>query len=146
MTFERTVDIAAPPARVWAVMSDVERWHEWTPSVTRVTLYGRPLAAGSRALIRQPRFPPAWWKVTELVPDREFTWVSRAPGLRVVARHAVAPTTDGTRATLRLSYGGLFGPWFARLTQNTVNTYLDFEAAGLAARSLDPGYAVPVST
>ena len=49
---------------------------------------GRPLAVGSGALIRQPKFPPAWWKVTDLQADREFTWVSVAPGLRVVARHA----------------------------------------------------------
>lgn len=140
MTFERAIDIAAPPERVWQVMADVERWHEWTPSVTRVTLFGRPLAIGSRALIRQPKFPPAWWKVSDVTAGREFTWVSWAPGLRVVARHGVEPAAAGTRATLRLDYGGAFGPWFARTTRGIVEQYLDFEAAGLEARSLDPAY------
>lgn len=142
MTFERSIDIPAPPDRVWQVMSDVERWHEWTPSVTRVTLFGRPLGVGSRAMIRQPKFPPAWWKVSEVVPGREFTWVSWAPGLRVVAQHGVVPAGVGARATLRLVYGGAVGPWFARLTRDIVERYLDFEAEGLQARSLDPGYAV----
>lgn len=142
MIFERSIDIPAPPARVWEVMSDVERWPEWTPSITRVTLFGRPLRAGSRALIRQPKFPPAWWKVRDLEPGRSFTWVSWAPGFRVVARHAVAPVVAGTRATLRLDYGGAFGPWFGRLTRDFVEQYLDFEAEGLLARSLDPAYAV----
>ncbi|MBP2672623.1 MAG: Polyketide cyclase / dehydrase and lipid transport, partial [candidate division NC10 bacterium] len=31
--FQVTVDIEASPEIVWGVMSDAERWHEWTPSV-----------------------------------------------------------------------------------------------------------------
>jgi hypothetical protein len=142
-TFERHVEIAAPPARVWEVMADPARWSEWTPSVTGITVFGTPLRVGSRALIRQPKFPPAWWKVTDLQPGKEFTWVSTAPGLRVVARHGVAPSGAGTRASLRLSLDGVFGDWFGRLTREITERYLDFEAAGLKARSEDPGYRRP---
>ena len=39
-TFSITVDVAAPAQRVWEVMSDVERWHEWTASVTKVKRVG----------------------------------------------------------------------------------------------------------
>jgi hypothetical protein len=129
------VDIDAPPERVWAVMSDVERWHEWTPSVTRIKLLDKPFAVGSRALIRQPKFPPALWKVSSLEPVRGFTWTNGLPGLRVFAHHSVEASDRGTRAALRLRYEGPLGRLLARMTTGITNKYLEYEANGLKARS-----------
>ena len=134
--FRIAVDIAAPPAIVWQVMRDAERWHEWTASVTSIRVLGNgPLAVGSRALIRQPRFPPAVWKVIELVPDRGFTWKSGLPGSWVYAQHQIDPTPSGSRVTLRLRYEGAIGRWLARRTRDITNRYLGLEAAGLKQRS-----------
>lgn len=139
--FSTTVDIAAPAERVWQVMSDIERWHEWTPSVSSIRrLDDGPLAVGSRAVIRQPTFPPAWWTVTGLEPGQSFMWVSTAPGLHVVARHGVAPLGPGSRATLSLELQGLFGGIFGRMTKGITERYLAFEAGGLKARSENPAY------
>src|SRR5512147_2883847 len=123
--FSVTTDIAAPPERVWPVISEVERWHEWTPSITRVRLLGKgPFAVGSRAFIRQPRLPPALWTVTEIVPGRSFTWVSVAPGLRVSGFHGVEPTPAGSRATLAIDIQGLFGGLWGRLSKGITERYL----------------------
>ena len=136
MGFHISVDISAPPATVWAVMADGERWHEWTPSVRSIRFLDKgPLAVGTRALIRQPRFPPAVWQVTALEPGRSFTWRSGAPGLQVYAEHSIEAIQGGTRATLRLHYEGVFGSLLARLTRAITNRYLEFEAAGLKKRS-----------
>ena len=133
--FSIDVDIAASPDRVWAVMRDIEKWHEWTPSVRSVTRRDRgPLRHGSQAWVRQPRFPPAFWTVTE-VGEHSFTWVSRAPGMVVTARHSVSQAGDGSRATLSLNFAGLLGPLFGRLTRDINNRYLAMEAAGLKRRS-----------
>ena len=140
-TFRITTDIAAPAERVWQVMSATERWAEWTPSVTSVKrLDGGPLAVGSRAVIRQPWFPPALWKVTAIEPGRSFTWVSRAPGLRVIGHHSVEPAGAGSRATLSLDLQGFLGGVWGRMTGNITKRYLAFEASGLKARSENPGF------
>ncbi len=140
--FSITVDIQAPPERVWAVMSDVERWPEWTPTVTSMKLRDPgPLAPGSRVLICQPKFPPAEWRLTELDEGRSFTWVNRGPGVLVTARHGVVPGSstggdrDKSQATLSLEFAGILGPLVARLTRNLNERYLALEAKGLKQRS-----------
>jgi uncharacterized protein YndB with AHSA1/START domain len=139
--FSITIDIAAPAERVWQVMSDTGRWHEWTPSVTSIRrLDSGPFAVGSRAVIRQPRFPPAWWTITEIDPGRSFTWVSTGPGIRVVAHHWVEPIGSGSRATLSLELQGVLGGVFGRMTKGITERYLVLEAKGLKARSENPGF------
>jgi hypothetical protein len=98
-----------------------------------------PLAIGSRALIRQPKFPPAMWKVVEIDPGRRFVWRSGFPGMWVYGHHSVEPIAGGARATLRLHYEGLLGALMARLTRGITERYLGYEAAGLKRRSEGSG-------
>jgi uncharacterized membrane protein len=139
--FATAIDIAASPERVWEVMSDIDQWREWTPSIRSVTRLGdKPFAVGTRVWIRQPKLPPALWKIISIDPDRGFTWVSAAPGLLVTARHGVEPAPAGARASLFLSIEGRFRAVLAGLTGKITKRYLDLEAEGLKARSLDPSY------
>ena len=138
--FSISIDIKTPVDRVFEVMSDTERWHEWTPSVTSIRrLDNGPFTVGSRAVIRQPKFPPALWKITA-ISGSSFTWENRAPGIRVIAHHSAEPTASGTRATLSLSYEGFLATILARMTRNITNRYLAMEAFGLKARSENPFY------
>lgn len=133
--FSRTIDIRATPDAVWRVMCDVERWPEWNPTIKRLRLLGDDsFGVGARAVIRQPRFPPALWKVTEVDEGRGFEWVSKAPGLQVVADHRIEATGPGSRVTVSLRLNGAFGAVWGRLTGGVSDRYLQLEAEGLKRR------------
>jgi uncharacterized protein YndB with AHSA1/START domain len=130
-----TVEIAAPPERVWEVLIDVEHWSEWTATVTWVRrLDEGPLRRGSRAKIRQPRIPETEYVVTELEPGRSFTWVATGPGVLTTARHTAEPLSgDGTRVRLSVSQSGWLGSVMGRFYRGLTDCYLANEADGLRA-------------
>jgi carbon monoxide dehydrogenase subunit G len=135
-TFSTTVNIHAAPKRVWAVLTDVEHWHEWTASITSIErLDSGPLAVGSRARVRQPRLLTAIWQVTELKAGRAFTWATRSPGMYTTGRHDIEESGDGSRVTLSTHVSGLFGTLVAALTRDLIQRYVTLEAQGLKARS-----------
>lgn len=136
-----TTNIAAPVERVWQVMIDVGRWHEWTPSIVSIELLDPgPIAVGSRVRVRQPKLPPAVWTVTEIEPGRSFTWTSSGPGFRTIGRHWVEPSPGGSRATLAMDFEGPLGGFFGRLTGGISVRYIGDTARGLKARSEDPTF------
>jgi uncharacterized protein YndB with AHSA1/START domain len=130
------IDIAAPPERVWEVLSDVEAWSEWTPTVTSVQrLDDGPLRTGSRAKILQPRIPETEYVVTELEPGRSFTWVAKGPGVLTTARHDATPLPNGgTRVRLSVEQAGWLGSVMGRFYRGLTDRYLANEANGLRAR------------
>ena len=135
LSFSRSVDINAAPDAVLAVMSDVERWPEWTASVTSIKrLDSGPFAIGSRARIRQPKLPPALWTVSAIEPGRSFTWISKGPGILVTAHHSIEPRNGGSRVTLSIRYEGLLAKVVAWMTNDINERYLTMEANGLKAR------------
>lgn len=131
-----SIDINAPAERVYDVMIDIDRWHEWTASITSIRrLDGTAFEIGTRALIRQPNLPPATWTISKIEPGRRFEWVNKGPGLKVTGHHSVEPTENGSRATLALSYEGMFGGLLARVTKGITLRYIAMEAAGLKVRA-----------
>ena len=134
---EDSVEIDAPPQLVWDVFSDVERWPEWTASVT--SLVGRDgpaLAVGRRFAIKQPGMQKLVWKVTEIDPGSSWTWVQRSPGVLVIARHHVSAQPGGrTLVRQQLDQRGVLGALVGRLMAKKTRRFLELEAQGLKARS-----------
>jgi hypothetical protein len=140
MQYSITTEIDAPPEVVFAILSEVEHWPEWTPTVTRVERLGdagAPLALGDRLRIVQPKVPAAEWTVTALEPGRGFRFVSRSPGATVEANHWAEPTEGGhgSRVTLSVTFAGFLGRIIGRLMRGLNERYIAEEAAGLKRRS-----------
>jgi uncharacterized membrane protein len=137
MELGTSIDVAAPPDRVWEVLVDVGRWPEWTDSVTSVRMLdAQPLAVGSRVEVSQPRIPTGTYTVTSLQPGSAFTWEQRQPGSTVTAHHECVPLPDGgTRVELRVVMSGAVGGLVGRLYRKLTERYLAMEAAGLKARA-----------
>lgn len=107
MIVSNVIHIDARPEVVWAVTCDIERWPEWTPTVTAARLVGdRAFGIGSVAQIEQPMQPLSDWRVTEFRDGERFAWETRRTGLHMVAAHEMTPDGAGTRNTLRVEATG----------------------------------------
>lgn len=138
--FRYVIEIRVSPARVWSVLLDVERWPEWTTSVTKVQRMDLgPLSLGSRTRIWQPRLMPAVWCVTSLDKTRyTFIWSTHAVGVKVTARHHIEAVGAHCRVTIGLHYAGVLGPFIARFQRDLIWDYLAREGTGLRARCETP--------
>jgi uncharacterized membrane protein len=135
-TVSVTVNIDAPPDKVFAILCDVERWPEWTSTMASIKrLESGPFGAGSRARVCQPRLRPAVWQVTEFENQRNFTWSTRAAGLRMRAGHLIEPRDEGSCVTLSFELSGLIAPVVARFYAGLIERYITTESQGLKQRS-----------
>ncbi len=139
MDYTTSVDIAADPATVWAVLRDVDTWSSWTASIASIELLGDPpLAVGSEVRIKQPGLAKAMWKVTVL-DDHLLTWVSHSPGVVIEADHEVQAGESGTQVTLRIRMSGPLAWLIGALYGGKSRRYVDTEAAGLRTRCEQSG-------
>ena len=133
----RSIDIDAPVSTVWAVLSDVERWPEWTASIESIrrTRTG-PLEVGERVVVAQPRLPTVTYTLTVVDEGREFTWAAGSAVSRGVGEHVLHPRVGGgTTATLRVLQHGPAAPLATVLLRGIAQRYVRMEAEGLKARS-----------
>ena len=123
MEYEKSLAVAAEPAQVWEVLSDIERWPERITTYEEVRrLDDGDLRVGSRAHVKQ--------KGLDL--GRRADDVGRQPGVQIVGRHTVSTDADGrTRLTLVLEQSGWLSGLVTLVLGRKVREYVDLEADAL---------------
>ncbi len=108
------IDIAAPPERVWALLTDAARIPAWNSTVDQVT---GTIAEGERIEVKVPVAPERVFKlrVSDVVAPRQMTWSDGfAPMFRGVRTYDLAPADGGvTRFAMREVFSGLMLPLIA---------------------------------
>ena len=98
-----SVDVAAPPEQVWAVVSDVRRMSEWSPECRRIVVLGSPKQGPGTTFLGINRRGWAAWPTTSRVvrhePGRAIAWRTRESG--ATWTYELAPSDTGTRLTGR---------------------------------------------
>jgi uncharacterized membrane protein len=137
MEYRTSIEIDAPPETVWGVLTDLERWPEWTKSIQRIAVVdGSPLTPGAKIRIKQPRLPAAVWEVTELEPDRVFTWEATSAGVTTIGDHRLSITAaKRVVADLSIRQTGTLAWLIGLFTSSMARRYVEMEAEGLKQRS-----------
>jgi hypothetical protein len=142
MRGEVTVAMAARPAAVWALVSDVTRIGEFSPETFEAEWLppadGPAVGARFRGHVRRNGIGPVYWttcKVNACEPEREFSFTVIIRGLPVNTwGYRIAPTATGCDVTeyFRLAplpflklYWAVLGHWRGRTNLEDMRTTLE---------------------
>jgi len=118
-----TIEIAATPEHVWAVLSDLASYPQWRPVFRAVT---GQLAAGSKITITtahpvSDRTMTARVRVLTAEPTRQLRWVSNLGVMRSERSFILTPEAGGTLLEQTATYRGLL----VRFPEKTITRIQD---------------------
>lgn len=145
---ERSVDIAAPPARVFAIAADLRRVPEWTPwravdPATTFTFEGPEQGAGQvmRWASNNPMVGSGSQTLTEAVPDQRLAFRTDYGDFgTATSAMTFAPAGDGTRVTwsFQSALPGVIDRWAGLMMDRQVGGEFEKGLASLKALAEKP--------
>ncbi|MBI3214898.1 MAG: SRPBCC family protein [Mycobacterium sp.] len=87
--------IAAPTDVVWRILTDLQAWPRWGPTVAAAELDGHVFEQGATGRVWTPVGIALPFTITDLDPGRSWAW--RVAGIPAT-HHGVQPDGDGCRA------------------------------------------------
>ena len=130
-SFAVTTSIRATPERIWAILTDAERYPAWNPTVTRIegNIAPRERVVMHVAMTKGRAFPVT---VSQFEPARRMTWEGGLPlGLfKGVRTFTLTPHAAGTvDFAMREEFSGLLAPLIGRSIPDLQPAFNEFAAA-----------------
>ena len=127
------VDIDAPAAAIWRVLTDFPAYPEWNPFIRRITgeaKVGARVEVTVQPVNRKPMtFRPT---VRAATPERELRWLGRVllPGI-FDGEHAfiIEPQSNRCRLRHEETFSGLLVPAFGAMLGDTARSFTEANAA-----------------
>lgn len=88
-------NLEASAGAVWQILTDLDAWPVWGPTVSGAELDGSAFELGATGRVWTPVGVPLPFAISELDPGRSWAW--RVAGVPAT-RHGVEPTDTGCRA------------------------------------------------
>jgi hypothetical protein len=131
LVFSAQTDINTSPEKVWQILTDASKYHEWDPGIIR--LEGK-IAPGEQLTIQAKVAPDRLFKPSVITfdPNRKMVWRSGMPlGLFQGTRtFLLEPQSDGKVSfTLREEYTGLLLPMIGKQLPDFNPIFAAFAAA-----------------
>jgi uncharacterized protein YndB with AHSA1/START domain len=131
MRVQRTVEVLAPPEKVFEILADLRARAKFMADLETWEHIAGPIEGeGGQYRLRQRIGPVAMISYVQVVdwkPPERFAWTS-LKGLRTWGRFTVKPIENGSRVTLRLGYAS---------GENLLSFVVDRVASPLVRRQVD---------
>lgn len=86
--------VDASPNVVWQILTDLDLWPKWGPTVSRARLTAGPLELGARGTVTTPVGISVPFEITDFEPEHRWAW--KVAGIPATA-HGVSLQQSGCR-------------------------------------------------
>ena len=110
------IEISAPPEKVWTILADINKWHEWSPIINKssgefsegahlnITMMGKQTGEDG------PQYKPT---LIKLVPNEYLSWSAKMMAGFIFTNGKIielTKTEDGTKLVHKETFKGLMAP------------------------------------
>ncbi|MFT4031417.1 MAG: SRPBCC family protein [Siphonobacter sp.] len=109
--------------QMWLLLSDVDNWKNWDPSIEDSKLLG-PFSVGSFFELKPKKGPRVKIELIEVVKNKKFTDLTRFPLAQMYGEHTYEDTRDGLKITVTMTVKGLLAFLWVKLVAKDIVAFL----------------------